>query len=242
MVAVGDDGGEFRLGQHGARGVGRAGDDQAVERSCGGDRLRGRHVPGLGTDPDADEVEPERSDHVAVGGVAWFGDTDALALVESGQQRQQHPARRTDGDGDPVRRHGNTVRASIVDSDALAQLVDPGRGGVPEPILLNGSLRRLPGSGGSRGHRLTHLQVEHVAHGRLTRCSRLHHLHDEERGDLRPARGLHGRAGYRCGGAATASPPPRAGGWGPGCRGACRRSDRRTRGDDPCRHRCPRTA
>ena len=87
-------------------------------------------------------VQPERAEHVAVGGVAGTGHDHGVADVEGGQERQQETAGRTGGDDDVRGVDVEAGAVAVVRRDRPAQRRDAERRGVADAFGRRGRARR----------------------------------------------------------------------------------------------------
>jgi hypothetical protein len=171
--------------QHGAGGVGRAGDHQPGERAVGvdlGELLDGRLEPGVRAGGDLHDLAAERGKHVAVAGVARSRDGDAVAHVERGEESEQEAAARAGRHDDVVGGHVDPVAASVVVGDRRAQLDDPDRRRVAERITRAEEPDRLCSDRRrSARARLSRQQVDQVAVAPLPLGRQREQVHHVER-------------------------------------------------------------
>ena len=128
--------------QHGASGIARAGDDQAIRRRV--ELLQHGDAgleAGFGAGLQDHRVHAERGQDVHVGRVERRGQRNAIARIERGEERQRKAAGGADGDRDALERNVQPVPIAIVANDALAQGAAAERLGVAERV-----------AGAQRGH------------------------------------------------------------------------------------------
>ena len=174
----------FQIGarDHRAGGIGRAGQDEAVDRARDGRQQVGSRLEaGLHGGGNRHHLDVERGQDVAVGRIAGFRDRDACPGVEGGQERQDEPARGPDGRSDPGRVDLDAVDVAVMSGDPLAQ------GGQPEGLgVAAAPLRQGSGGGGHGGGRgaargLADLEVQNVGAGGRTGVRCREDVHDDER-------------------------------------------------------------
>ena len=176
--------------QHGPGRVGRARDDQALDRLV--ERLQHRHgrlKAGLRRGGEQHRLQAERLQRVAVGGIAGIGQRHPVADVERGEEGEHEPGGPPGRDHDALDRRGEVVTLSIVGGAARAQRQHAMGLGVADRTAGQGGLRRV--EDGLRRARagLAGLHVKDPRTLRLTPGGGLEYLHREEGRD----RGAPGR-------------------------------------------------
>ena len=89
--------------------IGRAGDDQPVERARFGEQLGGRLVMGILADRDQHRLDLESRQDVAIGRIARNGEPDPVAGLEGGEKGELKGGRRAGRDDDLGGIDGNPV-------------------------------------------------------------------------------------------------------------------------------------
>ncbi len=110
-------------GDHRAGRIGRAGDDQAVERPRFGEEFGVRLIVGVFADLDQHRLDPECCEDVAVGGIARGGERHPVARLERGEKSQLEGGRRTGRDDDLAGIDGDTVLRAVMSGDRLRATV-----------------------------------------------------------------------------------------------------------------------
>ena len=184
-LAVGRQRGQLVRRQHGARRVGRAGDDQPVDPVEVLQHRDGGLVAGLRAARQLDDLAAQRREDVAVAGIAGAGHRDAVADVEGREEGEQEAAGRAGGQHHVVRGDRQAVGVAVVRGDAGPQLGQPQRDGVAEHVALQRvGGRAADGPGRGRGG-LAGGEVDQVAVGALPLARGGPDVHDVEGRDRR---------------------------------------------------------
>ena len=184
--APGGERGETLAGQDGARRVRRAGHHQSVERTGRVEGLRARGPAVLWSDGDADRLDAERHQCVAVARIPGLDDRHPLARVEAGQEGEGEAGRCSCRHDDLGRVHLHAVPARVVAGDGPPQRQQPRGVGVADLIVVERSPSRFPHRGRRGRGRLADLQVDHRSAGRLPLRGQARHRHGVERRHIRP--------------------------------------------------------
>ena len=141
---------EVGRGDDRAGRVGGTCEQHAVQRRFGVRRRKvgGRQVAGS-REIDLDDLDAERGEDVAVGGIAGRGDRDPVADVEHGEKGEVERRRGAGRHRDPLRRNGNAVVLVVVRGDRLAQAAQAERIGIADAAILQRPRRRFAHAGGA---------------------------------------------------------------------------------------------
>jgi hypothetical protein len=144
-----------------ARGVGRARDDEPVDRARQRVELRDgrlKPVPGLGR--DRHHLDVEGLQDVAVGGIAGLGHGHPGTCIERREKGQDEGTRRPHRDGDPLDRHIDAISPKEMPRYGPAQCRKP----ESLAIAKRPAIQRRPGSLDRRrrrpARRLAHLEMQ----------------------------------------------------------------------------------
>ena len=180
--------------EHGAGGVGRAGDDQPGDPLIAGRRfhlLGGWHPAPPGIGGEQHRLLPQRGQDMAIAGIARRRQTDAVAMIEQRQERQHKRRRRAGRDRYLLRRHFHAVALAVVASDALAQGWHPKRRRVAQRIAPKRAPHGLERRARRRRAGLADFHVYDLVAARLALGRGLHYVHDDEGRHAAAARSNH---------------------------------------------------
>jgi hypothetical protein len=173
--------------QHGAGRIGGAGHEKAGDAlaECGLlDLPRGRHPARVVACLQQHSPLAECAQDVAVARIARRRQSDGGAGIEQSQKGQNEAGRRSRRDDDAVNGDVEAVALAIIKGNALAQLRHAERQGVAQSFRAERALDALECGLRRRRAGLAHFHVDNPRASRLLGGSRLHHVHDDERGDV----------------------------------------------------------
>ena len=195
LADIGDLGQPTRL-QHGARRVGRAGDDDAGDGLAPDGRVDlacGRHPTPCGIGGKGNGRLAERGQDMPVAGIAGRRQGDPGPLIEQRQEGQHEAGRGPRRHHHPLRCDGDAVALAVVPGDALAERRQPQGHRIAQRLAVerpfHGVERRA--RGGRAG--LAHLHMDDLVPLGLARRSGLHHIHDDEGRHRAALGGPHGQ-------------------------------------------------
>ena len=175
--------------------VGRARDDQAVERACLGQQLGGRLVMRILPDLDQHRLDIEGRQNVAVSRVAGNREPDPVAGLESGEKPQLKGGRRAGRDDDLGGIDRDSVLRAVIGGDRLPQRRYAERIGISDPLIGQGAPGGLQHRLGRRSAGLADFEMNDIGAGGLALVGGAQHVHRDKGWDEPPPRRAQRHAG-----------------------------------------------